>query len=204
MNVLKSLMIAALVCSSTVGYSTEITPIIGYRGGGEFTDEETQQKHSTESSEIYGIILGFPYDHDRNWEIYYSHQSSSIRSVSLTQPAPASTADIPLTIDYLHLGGTAPISESEKLKTFVSGGFGLTYMTPDFSGFDSDLRPSLSVGLGMKYQFSDSLALRMESRALGTLFSNSSSLFCDGGCRLSVSGSLFTQAEAFAGLAFSF
>lgn len=204
MQPLKYISFAALLLSSSNSFGVEITPLYGYRGGGEFIDNITQQKHTTDSSEIYGVIIGFPYERGKDWEIYYSHQSSKLRSVSLTSPAPTSTADIPLSIDYLHLGGTAPISEQDKMKTFVSGGLGFTYLSPDFSGFQSDLRASLSIGIGMKYYFTDNLALRLESRVLGTMFNSNAALFCNGGCSLSINGSLFVQAEAFAGLVFRF
>ncbi|MCG6938292.1 MAG: porin family protein [Gammaproteobacteria bacterium] len=204
MKKLKNLLIVTLFVSSAGSYAVEITPLYGYRGGGEFIDNDTQQKHTVQSSEMYGFIIGFPYERGKDWEIYYSHQSSDIRSVNLTQPATTSTADIPLTIDYLHIGGTAPISEENKLKTFVSGGVGFTYLSPDFSGFQSDLRASLSIGIGLKYFLSENIAVRLEARGLGTLFNSNAALFCNGGCSLSVNGSLFTQIEAFAGLAFRF
>ena len=204
MKKLKNLLIVTLLVSSASSYAVEITPIYGYRAGGEFIDNDTQQKHTVESSEMYGFIIGFPYERGQDWEIYYSHQSSDIRSVNLTQPTATSTADIPLTIDYLHIGGTAPISEENKLKTFVSGGVGFTYLSPDFSGFQSDLRASLSIGIGLKYFLSENIAVRLEARGLGTLFNSNAALFCNGGCSLSVNGSLFTQIEAFAGLAFRF
>lgn len=204
MKKLKNLLIVTLFVSSAGSYAVEVTPLYGYRGGGEFIDNDTQQKHTVQSSEMYGFIIGFPYERGKDWEIYYSHQSSDIRSVNLTQPATTSTADIPLTIDYLHIGGTAPISEENKLKTFVSGGVGFTYLSPDFSGFQSDLRASLSIGIGLKYFLSENIAVRLEARGLGTLFNSNAALFCNGGCSLSVNGSLFTQIEAFAGLAFRF
>lgn len=174
------------------------------RGGGEFIDDTTNQKHTLESSEIYGLIVSWPYERSKNFEVYYSHQSTSLNSISLEQPAPTTTANIPLTIDYLHFGGTAPISDEEKLKTFVTGGLGFTYMSPDYTGAQSDLRASFSIGIGLKWPMTERISLRLETRGLATLYDNNSAIFCSGGCAISVNGNLFLQGEVFAGLGFKF
>ncbi len=189
---------------STSSYSVEIIPLLGYRGGGEFIDETTNKKHTLESSEIAGLILSFPYEHGKTFEIYYSHQSTQLNSITISEPAPDNTVNIPITIDYLHFGGTAPISADKSLKTFVTGGLGFTYLSPDFTGAQSDLRASFSIGIGLKWPITDSIALRLETRGLATLYNNNSAIFCSGGCAISVNGNLFLQGEVFAGLGFTF
>ncbi|MBL4712211.1 MAG: outer membrane beta-barrel protein [Gammaproteobacteria bacterium] len=189
---------------STNSYSTEITPLLGFRAGGEFKDTDTNQKHTVDGSESYGFIVSFPYEYKKHIEIYYSHQSSKLTSVNVNLPSTTGNVNIPLTIDYLHIGGTAPISEYNDLKTFVSGGLGFTYLSPDLSGLQSDLRASFSIGVGLKWPLTENLAIRLETRALATLFNSNSALFCNGGCSLTINGSLFIQAEVFAGLAFKF
>jgi opacity protein-like surface antigen len=88
--------------------------------------------------------------------------------------------------------------------TFVSGGLGFTYMDPDYSGFDSALRASLSLGVGLKYRITDDIAFRLETRGLATMFNNNSAIFCSGGCTLAVNGNFILQGEVFAGVAFGF
>ncbi len=196
-----------LLTFSTASYSLEITPTLGYRGGGEFIDTVVNKKHTTASSEVYGLIIsGEPYDGGKTFEVYYSHQSSEIGTINIPPagPTPGSTTRVPLSIDYLHFGGTAPISEADKLKTFVSGGIGFTYMNPGVADLESDMRASLSIGLGLKMPISKRIAFRLESRLLATLFNNNSSIFCSGGCVIQVNGSAFYQGEVFAGLAFKF
>jgi hypothetical protein len=195
-------LISTLFFSANVS-AIEITPIVGHRNGGEFVDTDTDRKHTIDGSEMYGLIVGWPLDKDHDMEIYYSHQSSELKSINVT-PTPTVTniVDIPLTVDYLHIGGTAPITNTGSLSTFVTGGLGFAYLSPDISDLQSELRASFSIGLGMKYQFTKNIALRLETRGLATLFSSNSALFCNGGCSLSVNGSLFWQAEVFAGLGF--
>jgi len=199
----RTLLFTLLLFSSNI-YSVEIIPLLGFRGGGEFIDEFNNTKHTLESSEIYGLILSFPYERGKNIEVYYSHQSTQLNSMTVNQPAPNDSVDIPLTIDYLHFGGTAPISDEKNLKTFVSGGLGFTYLSPDYTGAQSDLRASFSIGVGLKWPMTDRISLRLETRGLATLYNNNSAIFCSGGCAISVNGNLFLQGEVFAGLGFKF
>ena len=205
MKLIHKFVFASLLFFSTHSYSVEIIPLLGFRAGGEFIDDTTDKKHTLESSEAYGLILSFPYERGKNIEIYYSHQSTKLNSITINnQPAPNSSVDIPLTIDYLHIGGTAPISDEKNLKTFVSGGLGFTYSSLDFTGAQSDLRASFSIGVGLKWPMTERISLRLEARGLATLYNNNSAIYCNGGCAISVNGNLFLQGEVFAGLGFRF
>jgi opacity protein-like surface antigen len=204
MNILNRILFFTLLLLSINSHSIEITPLLGYRGGGEFIDTDTEQKHTIVSSSVYGLIAGWPYGQGRDIEIYYSHQSSDLKSVNVSLPSTSQVVDLPLTIDYLHIGGTAPITEGKKFKSFVSGGFGFTYLSPDFSGLQSDLRASFSIGVGAKWPITNNVAFRLEARGLATLYNSNSALFCNGGCSLTVNGSMFLQGEVFAGVAFKF
>ena len=204
MKIINALFFSSILLFSTSSYSVEIIPLLGFRGGGEFVDETTDQTHTLESSEIAGLILSFPYEFGKTFEIYYSHQSTQLNSISISEPAANDSVNIPLTIDYLHFGGTAPIVADENLQTFVSGGLGFTYMSPDYTGAQSDLRASFSIGLGLRWPITDIISLRLETRGLATLYNNNSAIFCSGGCAISVNGNLFLQGEVFAGLGFKF
>ena len=204
MKIINTIVFASLLLFSASSYSVEVIPLFGFRGGGEFVDEATNKKHTLESSQIAGLILSFPYEYGKKFEIYYSHQSTHLNSITISETAPDNTVNIPLTIDYLHFGGTTPISADKNLITFVSGGLGFTYLSPDFTGAQSDLRASFSIGVGLKWPITDRIALRLETRGLATLYNNNSAIFCSGGCAISVNGNLFLQGEVFAGLGFTF
>lgn len=210
MKITCKIAIFCLLLVSSNSYSVEIIPFYGFRYGGDFnddtdtTDETNQNTVTIDSSSIYGLLVSFPYERGKTIEVYYSHQSSDLSTIDVTTPVATTAESIPLTIDYLHIGGTAPISEETKLKTFVSGGMGFTYLNPDFPDAKSELRPSLSLGVGLKWPMTESIALRLETRGLATLFNNNSALFCNGGCNLQVSGSGFIQIEVFAGVAVKF
>lgn len=184
----------------------ELTPLLGFRGGGEFIDTVENKRHITSSSDTFGLIIGSaPYDRGKRFEVYFSHQSTEVSSIKIqTGAAPASVVDVPLKISYLHFGGTTPITDEKKMQTFVSGGLGFTYLSPDFSGLESDLLGSLSLGLGLRMPMTESVSLRLETRLLATLANNNSSILCSGGCTIRVNGSAFYQGEVFAAVAFRF
>lgn len=204
MKKVNTAVLSSLLFFSAGSHAVEIIPLFGLRGGGEFIDVQTDKKRTLESSDVYGLILSFPYQRGKNFEIYYSHQSTQLNSLTLTAPAPASVVSIPITIDYLHFGGTTPISEDKNLQTFISGGLGFTYLSPDFADAQSDLRASLSIGLGLRWPVTERIALRLEARGLATLYNNNSAIFCNGGCTIKVNGNFFMQGEVFAGLGFTF
>lgn len=196
---------ALLLLASNALHALEVTPLLGYRGGGEVVEQNTGVKHSAVSTPSYGFIIGSePYDQGKRLELYYSHQSTDIRSINVSTNAANNDVDLPLTINYLHFGGTAPITDLDELRTFVSGGIGFTYLSPDINGLDSELRASISLGAGLHYPVTERIGLRLEARWLGTLFNNNSSIFCSGGCALTINGNFFSQYEALAGVSFSF
>lgn len=204
MKLFNSTLLLTLFLFSSSALSVEIIPLLGLRGGGEFVDDNTNRKHTLESSETYGVILSFRDEGKKRYEIYYSHQSTELDSLTTTLVSTLNNNTIPLTIDYLHFGGTVPFSDEEHLKTFVSGGLGLTYLSPDFADTQSDLRASFSIGFGLKWPMTDKVSLRLETRGFATLFSNNSAVFCNGGCKLHVNGNFLLQGEVFAGLGFEF
>ncbi len=204
MKIINTAVFLSLLFFSTSSYSVEMIPLFGFRGGGEFIDVQTNKKHILKSSDVYGLILSFPYERGKNFEIYYSHQSAQLNSLTLATPAPTSVVNIPITIDYLHFGGSSPIFENKNLQTFVTGGIGFTYLTPDFPDSQSDLRASLSIGFGLKWPITKIISLRLETRGLATLYNNNSAIFCNGGCTIQVNGNFFMQGEVFAGLGFTF
>lgn len=201
---LKTLILVPCLFFSTLANSIEITPLTAFRVGGDFVDTVSNEDHTIKNSDAYGAILGFPYEAGKILEIYFSHQSSTLNSINVNLPTTTGKVDIPITIDYLHIGGTSTISKTNNLATFISGGFGFTYLSPGLSGLQSDLRASLSLGLGLKWPISEVIALRLESRATGTFYNSNSALFCDGGCSLAINGNLFVQADIFAGLTIMF
>lgn len=144
-----------------------------------------------------GIIIGWPLNHEQEMELYYSRQNTQLQS---NNPAIPQDDLLALDIHTLHLGGTVLSEPAHQLRGFLSGGLGITHYTPTLSGAQSETRASLSLGIGAKWMPSKNIGLRLEARGYGTLFNSTTSIFCSGGCTLSVSGDLLSQYALFAGV----
>ena len=201
-----AVILAFLLPTCRPAQALEFTPLLGLRGGGEFVDTVENRKHLTSSSETLGLIVGSrPYDQGKRLELYFSRQSTEIRSITLgIEPEPYDAVDVPLNISYLHLGGTVPLGDDDRVQGFVSGGLGLTYMEPDFTGLKSETFASMSIGTGLRLPMTEHLGLRLEARLLASLVDSDSAILCSGGCAIRISGSAYYQAEAFAGISFDF
>jgi opacity protein-like surface antigen len=134
-------------------------------------------------------------------ELYYSRQATRL---SKTGSPFTGTPLFDLDIDYIHIGGTALMGEG-KLKPFVVGTLGVTYMSPKGEGLDSATKFSLSLGGGAKILLTDHIGLRLEGRWFGTFFDGSGQAFCSSGqCLIKVQGDVFSQFVANAGIIFAF
>ncbi len=194
------LLLAFCLPSSAGAAGFQVTPLVGYTFGGEFEDQLTDTKLRLAESANFGLILGYKLDEATTYEVYFSRQRSQLKSNSgVFGSDPIFEVDI----NYLHFGGTYSYF-AENFTPYVSGGLGVTHMQPERG--DNETKFSFSVGGGVKLPVTESLALRLEGRGMGTLFDGSGALFCTSGsgCALAVSGNLMWQFTAFTGLEISF
>lgn len=179
----------------------EVTPILGYTFGGGLENTRTGDSLDLAEGESFGIVLGL---HDKSragsvYELFYSHQETYIKGDGTTF---SSDPRLALAIDYFHLGGTYG-KEGEQFNPFVSGGLGVTHMSPERG--DSETRFSLSLGGGLKVPLTERIGLRFEGRGFGTLFNGSGSFFCvNSNCAIQVKGNMLWQFTAFTGVVFNF
>jgi hypothetical protein len=173
-----------------------------YREGGDFEDSFTGRNLSVDSSNATAFIISKAVNKTQSVEFTYSYQSTEL---SFSNNRKLFDVDI----SYFHLGGTNQIAKSDKAEAYVVGGLGATYFSPD-SGYSSETRFSLSLGLGAKYHISERLVLRSDIKFFSTLLNSGSGIFCGGssngggGCSVAVSGSTANQFEAGIGLGYNF
>lgn len=175
----------------------EFIPFVGYRVGGHVDEESTGDSWSTEDGRNLGFIFSRAASDSARYEFLYSHQDTRLGDSA----TPEETFD--LDIHYFQVGGTLDINQ-ERVIPFVSGGIGMTHLSPGRRGFSNETRLSLSLGGGLKWYPSEQFGIRLEMRGYGTLMESSGSLFCDGGCDLQLNGDLFPQFETNLGLIFRF
>ncbi len=182
--------------------SIEITPLVGYRFGGDFeaVDETSTTSKIKLSEEInYGLLFAWDFDHKRQGEFLINHYTSQFSQIA---ESIASNNNIGIT--YAHIGGNVPISDGY-LPLYITGGLGLTHLSPEDSLLDKETRFSMNVGIATKIPVSEHLSLRFGGRVYATFFNSDSRIFCnEENCAISISSNLWIQSEVNAGLTFTF
>jgi len=184
--------------------SFEITPLVGYRFGGDFEANDDSPTPATSkiklSEEInYGLLFAWDFDRKRQGEFLINHYNSQF---SQSVDSIASNNNIGIT--YVHIGGNVPISDGY-LPVFITGGLGLTHLSPEDSLLDNETRFSMNVGIATKIPVSEHLSIRFGGRVYGTFFNSDSKIFCnEEDCAISISSDLWIQSEVNAGLTFTF
>ena len=184
----------------------EITPYAAYSFGGSFYDTETDASVSLGDSANFGLILNFRESANTQWEILYSLQNTD---ADLTGVA---TVSEPLDIDvhYLQAGGTYQ-GDGDFVRPYLALTAGATHFDVKNDGFRSDTFFSFSIGPGLQIRPNDRIGFRLEARAFGTLVKSGSTLFCESdpgggtaGCAFTVTGDVFWQLQAMAGIVLRF
>jgi len=194
----------SVLCTPAFADGGAATVYGGYRAGGGFTDAFTGRPIDIAGAGAIAASLDFAIDAQRQVQLFVSHQRSRF---DVGRPSTASLASLDgrsASVSYFHIGGTnfflGPIGHGP----YVAGGVGVTRFDPGQSGFSDEWRPSMSLALGYQWPFGERLALRAEARGYLTLVNSGGSLFCSGGCVVSIEGDSFTQGEALLGLSIRF
>lgn len=178
------------------GLVFEVTPFIGYRGGGEF-DAADGATPNMGSDESFGLVIGIVTEQDTSYELLYSSQEADIKG--------------PIALDvraeHLHLGGTAQFNQSDRVSPFISGGIGGTRLTPDVG--EDELRFSASLGFGALTTITDRFRARFEVRGYLVSMDGNGDIFCSstaagGTCTLKAAGDTLFQYEVLLGAGFLF
>lgn len=166
----------------------------GWRAGGGFEDGATRKLLRLGDRGAASLAIDFGIDGARQLELFVSRQRTRLET-----PA-AGAQPFPLTVTYLHVGGTNFFEGPVGRGPYVAGALGATIFAPGLDGFRSETRPSLSAGVGYLLPVAGPLALRVELRAHATLVNSSGGLFCSGGCVLTIRGDSLTQGEVMIGI----
>jgi hypothetical protein len=184
----------------TPARTVEITPTIGWRMGGGVESDEGE--FDVESATSYGVILDVRVRADGVVELLYDRQSSDVVRRSSTGPDSTITD---IAIEYFQLGGAVEFGHEPNLKPFFALTAGAAHLNPADER-DDEWHFAGVATLGAKAYFGERLGLRAQARLWGTFLTEESQIFCSlpGGCVISASGKLFTQADFSAGLMFVF
>ena len=174
----------------------------GYRVGGSLEDEATGDDRDLDEAGSFAVSLELRYrkGDDRFYQLWYSHQSSSVSDGIETHG---------VDVEYLHLGGTLPFGGWEHARPYFAAGLGATRFSSSAPGADDVTRFSGSAAFGLEVPLARNAAIRLEARGYATFVDTNTSFFCksdngEGVCRIVASGSTILQAEALAGILIRF
>lgn len=197
-HTLAATALLALATAAPAAAQSSFAVYGGYRGGGSFEqDSHPSSSIDMKSSASGALAFNFGVDAARQGQVFVSYQSTDLEASS-------STPKVPLSITYLHFGGTNYFEGAIGRGAYVAGGIGATWMSPSLSGLSSEVRPSLNLGLGFEWPITGALSLKAELRGYFTLINSNSSLFCSGGCVVAIKGDGLTQVEGLVGLNLAF
>jgi hypothetical protein len=203
-------VIFALACALTLismpsmakkALNFEVTPLIGYRFGGDFDTTRNKVDNRIELSEeiSYGLLTAWSFDQKRQGEFLISHYNTNFSAAD-----DFTVSNSGLGITYAHIGGNVPISEGQ-IPFYITGGLGLTHLAPKDDQLSNETRFSVNVGLASRIELSERISLRLDSRVYGTFFNSESAIFCDvETCAVYISSDIWFQTEVSVGITYRF
>jgi hypothetical protein len=176
----------------------EITPFVGWQGGGTFEDPTDASDRDLDSATSFGVIADAAAESWRHYELLYSHQSTTVQGA----------IPIDMDIQYLQIGGIVSYEDAERVIPYFGMTFGAAQFSPDGPGLGDETKLAFSVGGGLRIPITEHLGVRFDARAFITLLDTSGSIFCvsSGGatCRISAKSDTFVQYGASLGVVFGF
>lgn len=195
------LLYASTTQAENESLGLEITPVAGYRFGGSFDIQESDDAYEMEDSSGFSLIFNLRDQANTQWELIYSQQNGTAELNS----ASALQSRVGVDIQVLQIGGTYQ-GPGTRARPYVAVTVGGTRFDTD-SGNDSFF--SGSIGVGLQIMPDARIGIRLEARAYGTLTDSDTDIFCRTGpdlnvCAVQVDGEIFSQIETFAGIVFRF
>jgi hypothetical protein len=207
MRLLRASLLLAALCSASAqaqlgrapGSENDFTFYGGFRTGGDLMETTTEQDLHADTTPSFALALDIAYEQRKQLQLFYSHQKT--RLTPATVPAPVVLDKIPLTIEYLLIGGNAFFEDTND-GGYASAGVGAARFTPSGPGFSAETKPSLSIAFGYMLPIVRGLGLRFELRGYATWVDSKGGLFCKAGgaCPVSIKGDAFFQGEGLIGL----
>jgi len=187
---------ALLLTAAPARAQTTLTLYAAYAGSDGVENVTTNTQADIRSSAAFAVAGGYVLDDGREVQLLYSQQATTL------DPG-GGAAPFDLTIRYLHLGGTV-FFEAPGRGAYVVGGLGATQFSPSTSGYGTEFKPSMNLGLGYLWPLGQNVALRAEARGFATFVNSSGGFLCSGGCIVVLRSDVFWQYSAMVGVTAKF
>jgi hypothetical protein len=190
-------IVLLLATSPTSAREFELTPLAGYRWGGQVDGGDSAD---LEGSAAPGLSFGWRLRTETWFEIVWSHQESEFALAPFSAPGQTFGIDV----DYLHFAGVyRPERPDGRPEPFVTFSAGLTHLDAEEPGFGRDEGLSLAIGGGTTFPLGANVGLRLAARAWFTLVDTQFSGLCGGtACSFELSGDGAAQADVTLGIVF--
>jgi len=179
-----------------VAQKVEIAPIGGYRFGGGFFEQVTQQQVDLDGAPTVGAVVGVALHDGLFVEALVSHQEASV-TVPANPFRPESRWQI--TVDHYQAGGLQEFFDRRRTRPFLTGLLGLTRYAADG---DNEFRFTASAGGGVKLMPVPRLGIRLDGRVFATFVeAEGRAIACSPGiCLVAFNADIVWQAEFTAGV----
>lgn len=167
----------------------EVTPFIGYMGGGKFEDPTDSSDRDVEQDTNWGVFLNLNVESpERQYEMFYSRLGTTVEG----------EVPIDMDIQYLQIGGIVNFTDVERAIPYFGMTVGATQFSPDGDGLDNETKLSFTVGGGVKVPITEHIGVRLDARAFVTVLDTDGNFFCVSGeagaaCRITASSDTFVQ-----------
>ena len=178
----------------------EIAPVGGYRFGGGFFEQVTQQQVDLDGAPVFGIVVNVPLHDGLFVEAFASHQQGSVTvPESATVPATRWRIDV----DHFQVGGLQEFFDRRRTRPFLTGLLGLTRYAADG---DNEIRFTASAGGGVKLMPVPRFGLRLDGRLFATFVEvEGRAIACSPGiCLVAFNANIVWQAEFTAAMVVGF
>lgn len=188
---------AGLAARDARAQTVQLAPFAGYQFGGSFQSPALNTNFSLGSSLDYGGTMDISVSKSWRVELLYSRQPTEIGVTG-------GTTSFDLTVER-YMAGVMEEQGKGRSRFYGLALAGVTRFVPGLSGFDTDSRFTLGVGLGLKHFFSDHIGLRAEVRGFYTFTETEGGVFCaQGTCLFLFGGSGLWQGDVNGGIILAF
>jgi hypothetical protein len=180
----------------------ELTPMAGYRFGGDFFELLTRQPLDIDGAPAVGVVIDVPTSNGFQVEALFTHQHAQALVPTVPSGRPVSWH---FDVDHWQAGGLQEF-DTGRMRPFLTGTLGLTsYRAQE----NDELRFTVGAGGGIKLFPSRHVGVRLEGRAFMTVVDADVALFAcstlaNQGCIVGFTANFVWQTEFTAGLIIRF